>query len=117
MKASCLRIGLLRLSSSCLWGPGSGPSGRQGSALPTLGILADTARIPSGMSLRRNLLRVLAVVVVHLVLCYSVIDIHFQSPIVHGIPPVAPNTTAPAKRLVLIVADGTLRCRVSGAHT
>jgi GPI ethanolamine phosphate transferase 1 len=43
---------------------------------------------------------------VHVILCYSVIDIHFQSPIIQGIQRVAPQTTAPAKRLVFIVADG-----------
>jgi predicted AlkP superfamily pyrophosphatase or phosphodiesterase len=43
---------------------------------------------------------------VHVILCYSVIDIHFQSPIVHGIQRVEPQTIAPAKRLIFIVADG-----------
>lgn len=50
---------------------------------------------------------VAAAVVVHLILCYSVIDIHFKSPVIPGVQPVQPDTVAPAKRLVLIVADGT----------
>lgn len=49
---------------------------------------------------------VLAAVAVHVILCYSVIDIHFQSPIISGVQPVQPSTVAPAKRLVLLVADG-----------
>lgn len=44
--------------------------------------------------------------IVHLILCYSVIDIHFQSPVVSGIPPVWPETKPHSKRIVLIVADG-----------
>ncbi|CAD7698334.1 unnamed protein product [Ostreobium quekettii] len=45
-------------------------------------------------------------VAVHLVLAYSVIDIHFQTPVVPGIAPLPVNISAPAKRVVLIVADG-----------
>lgn len=44
---------------------------------------------------------------VHIILTYSVVDIHFQSPIVPGVDPVEPDTVTPAKRLVLVVADGT----------
>lgn len=47
-------------------------------------------------------------VIVHLILAFSVIDIHFQTPIVHGIAPVEPETEAPARRVILIVADGAL---------
>lgn len=45
-------------------------------------------------------------IVVHLILCYSIIDIHFQTPVVQGIKPVRPDVPALAKRVVLIVADG-----------
>lgn len=56
----------------------------------------------------RTWVLVLAAVVVHVVLCYSVIDIHFQSPVIAGVQPVQPDTAGPAKRLVLLVADGAL---------
>lgn len=48
-------------------------------------------------------------IAVHLVLTYSVIDIHFQTPIIAGIPPVPVTSlhlSPPAKRLLLFVADG-----------
>lgn len=44
--------------------------------------------------------------VVHTVLFYSVFDIYFTSPIIHGINPIEPKNASPAKRLVLFVADG-----------
>ena len=49
-------------------------------------------------------------VVFHLIYAYSIFDIYFVSPIVSGMRPFevrrAPNADAPAKRLVLFVADG-----------
>lgn len=36
----------------------------------------------------------------------SIFDIYFKTPIVHGMEPVTPRFPAPAKRLVLLVADG-----------
>jgi len=47
-------------------------------------------------------------VVVHLVFLYAVFDVYFTSPLVHGTEPYAAHleTEAPAKRLVLFVADG-----------
>ncbi|XP_046330406.2 GPI ethanolamine phosphate transferase 1-like isoform X2 [Haliotis rufescens] len=44
--------------------------------------------------------------VVHLILFYSIFDIYFTSPLVHGMTPSVPDSPAPAKRLVLFVADG-----------
>jgi phosphatidylinositol glycan class N len=43
---------------------------------------------------------------VHVIFLVSVFDIYFKSPIVHGIPPQSSPLEAPARRLVLIVADG-----------
>ena len=45
-------------------------------------------------------------VAIHLVFFYSIFDIYFTSPIVHGITPHKANIAAPAKRLVLFSADG-----------
>ena len=36
----------------------------------------------------------------------SIFDIHFQSPVVHGMIPYSSLVPAPAKRLVLFSADG-----------
>jgi phosphatidylinositol glycan class N len=43
---------------------------------------------------------------VHIVFLVSVFDIYFKSPVVHGITPQSSPLEAPARRLVLLVADG-----------
>lgn len=43
---------------------------------------------------------------IHSVFLYSVFDVYFKSPIIHGMTPYSTPVTAPARRLVLIVADG-----------
>jgi len=43
---------------------------------------------------------------VHVAFLVSVFDIYFKSPIVNGITPQSSPLEAPARRLVLIVADG-----------
>ncbi|GFS09266.1 GPI ethanolamine phosphate transferase 1, partial [Elysia marginata] len=45
-------------------------------------------------------------VVVHIILFYSIFDIYFTSPLVHGMTPITVPAQAPASRLVLFVADG-----------
>lgn len=45
-------------------------------------------------------------VFVHLLFLYSIFDIYFISPITHNATPVRLEGKAPAKRLVLFVADG-----------
>ena len=42
-------------------------------------------------------------VILHAVSMLSIFDIYFKSPIVHGVDPVTPRFSAPAKRLVLLV--------------
>jgi phosphatidylinositol glycan class N len=43
---------------------------------------------------------------VHIAFLVSVFDIYFKSPIVHGITPQSSPLEAPARRLILLVADG-----------
>eukprot|EP00249_Psilotum_nudum_P011587 c23256_g1_i4 orf=166-2523(+) len=45
-------------------------------------------------------------IVLHALYMLSIFDIYFKTPIVHGMEPVPPRMKAPAKRLVLFVADG-----------
>ncbi|PKU61868.1 phosphatidylinositol glycan, class N [Dendrobium catenatum] len=45
-------------------------------------------------------------IVLHAVYMLSIFDIYFKTPIVHGMDPVPQRFPAPAKRLVLLVADG-----------
>lgn len=52
------------------------------------------------------LLFVFLSVVIHSVFLYSVFDVYFKSPIIHGMTPYSTPLPAPAKRVVLIVADG-----------
>ena len=58
-------------------------------------------------SKKLNLKLIVIGIIVHLIILYSIFDIYFKSPLVHGMQPIeALNRQAPAKRLVLIVADG-----------
>ncbi|CAL1275668.1 unnamed protein product [Larinioides sclopetarius] len=45
-------------------------------------------------------------IAIHTIFLYSVFDIYFKSPIIHGMTPYSTPLPAPAKRLVLFVADG-----------
>ncbi|CAL9060247.1 GPI ethanolamine phosphate transferase 1-like isoform X1 [Musa acuminata AAA Group] len=45
-------------------------------------------------------------IVLHAVYMLSIFDIYFKTPIVHGMDPVPQRFSPPAKRLVLLVADG-----------
>lgn len=55
---------------------------------------------------RRERWLVVLGVILHAVYMMSIFDIYFKTPIVHGMDPVTPRFKAPAKRLVLLVADG-----------
>ncbi|KAJ4826427.1 hypothetical protein Tsubulata_013617 [Turnera subulata] len=55
---------------------------------------------------RREKWLVILGVILHAVYMLSIFDIYFKTPIVHGMDPVKPRFNAPAKRLVLLVADG-----------
>lgn len=45
-------------------------------------------------------------IILHALYMLSIFDIYFKTPIVHGMEPVPPRINAPAKRLVLFIADG-----------
>lgn len=44
--------------------------------------------------------------IMHLILLWGVLDVNFHSPVIRGLPIVPAPTGAPAKRLLLFVADG-----------
>lgn len=70
------------------------------------------ARSSTGRERRRKWLKrreqwiVILGVVLHAIYMLSIFDIYFKTPIVHGMDLVTPAFVAPAKRLVLLVADG-----------
>jgi hypothetical protein len=45
-------------------------------------------------------------VALHALLIYAMFDVHFMTPLVHGMEPTTADFAAPASRLVVIVADG-----------
>ena len=49
---------------------------------------------------------VLYAFVVHLIFVYATFDVHFQSPLVAGVERADARLRAPARRLVIFVADG-----------
>lgn len=49
---------------------------------------------------------VLWTLIIHFVFLWGVLDINFHSPIIQGLPIVPGLKNAPAKRLILLVADG-----------
>ncbi|KAJ1409453.1 GPI ethanolamine phosphate transferase 1, C-terminal [Sesbania bispinosa] len=64
-----------------------------------------TSRRTKWLKRRERWLVVLGIIL-HAVYMLSIFDIYFKTPIVHGMDPVTPRFAAPAKRLVLLVADG-----------
>ena len=54
----------------------------------------------------KNVVPIILSVLVHLILLLSVFDIYFKSPVVSVNNTHAPNYVAPARRIVLLVADG-----------
>ncbi|GAU13038.1 hypothetical protein TSUD_173380 [Trifolium subterraneum] len=69
------------------------------------GVKATTSKRTKWLKRRERWLVVLGVIL-HAIYMLSIFDIYFKSPIVHGVDPVPPRFSAPAKRLVLLVADG-----------
>ncbi|KAL7140851.1 hypothetical protein ABFS83_08G014900 [Erythranthe nasuta] len=67
---------------------------------------ASILRIRTQFLKRREKWLVILGVLLHAVYMLSIFDIYFKTPIVHGMEPVQPRFSAPAKRLVLLVADG-----------
>ncbi|KAL8162147.1 hypothetical protein V2J09_013636 [Rumex salicifolius] len=72
---------------------------------------SESAKLPVGNGRREWIKRrekwlVVVGILLHAVYMLSIFDIYFKSPIVHGMDPVTPRFSAPAKRLVLLVADG-----------
>ncbi|XAR51820.1 hypothetical protein NMG60_11006561 [Bertholletia excelsa] len=55
---------------------------------------------------RRERWLVVLGVVLHAVYMLGIFDIYFKTPIVHGMDPVPPRFSPPAKRLVLLISDG-----------
>ncbi|VDN10134.1 unnamed protein product [Dibothriocephalus latus] len=51
-------------------------------------------------------LRLSLSVILYLILFYSIFDIYYTSPLVHGIKPVRPNAPPLVKNVIFIVADG-----------
>ncbi|GJM85369.1 hypothetical protein PR202_ga01814 [Eleusine coracana subsp. coracana] len=93
-----------------LQNPDPPPPPRLGRPLPTM---AGRPRpqpqqlSPSASTRGRERWLVVLGVALHAVYMLSIFDIYFKSPIVHGMAPVPPRLSAPpAKRLVLLVADG-----------
>lgn len=63
----------------------------------------NTARKKQKWLSRKEKWLVVLGVVLHAVYMLSIFDIYFKTPIVHGMDPVPPRLSAPAKRLVLLV--------------
>ena len=57
--------------------------------------------------IKRDFQLLLAAFILHIIFFFAVFDIHFKSPILHGMAPVSIEGETPlAKRLVLFIADG-----------
>ena len=60
------------------------------------------------MERKLDLKLIIVGIVVHVIVFYSIFDVYFKSPLVHGMRPIEKLSIdkSPAKRLVLFVADG-----------
>ncbi|KAL9275345.1 GPI ethanolamine phosphate transferase 1-like protein [Drosera capensis] len=72
---------------------------------PTKSVTITASRRTKRVKAKEKWLVVLGIIL-HAVYMLSIFDIYFKTPIVHGMDPVVPRLAPPAKRLVLLVADG-----------
>lgn len=84
-----------------------------------LGVSAKNSQETSIIKTRKQWLKrkekwlVVLGIILHAVYMLSIFDIYFKTPIVHGMDPVTPRFTAPAKRLVLLIGTAFLFCTLT----
>jgi hypothetical protein len=73
-----------------------------------------TGIVSPGLSKREQALLMGFAVFFHATFMLSIIDMYFQSPVVHGMTPTSILPDTPAKRLVLFVGSDCKVCTLSG---
>lgn len=71
---------------------------------------SSSSSSPSKWLKTREMWLVVLGVILHAVYMLSIFDIYFKTPIVHGLDPVRPRFSGPAKRLVLLVGRPSISC-------